>query len=1122
MSQVYSNQKRRWLKRLLNVGAPKAWLLAPALLSPLVLAESALAQQQAPAVTRSISDGTVVIDTAYVMGWLDYSKQMADTDKLDAAVPAFAEALRGRGQLRSVDPRVEQRVKEVAGFLVTKKVTPDQVNAAGAALGSPRAVPMMARAAAPMNNPTLNNPATPGAVIPASNTQVVTAGNGNPPSIAPVSPGVFVPSQDQSQLRQASSQVQVAPAAFNPNASGDEYYQKGLEFLRNGDRANALEAFKQAWKHQNELDPAIRNSLKDKLAALQAQAPESVSAAPMSPSDEASMQEHNRWISEVTGEISDAKKFRETEPLIVADRLQTLRTRVSQANLNGEARKRMLTMIDREITDHQLYMSQNKAAIDQNTRNRQIKESISREQDEKYQTDQKIASLVETYNDLMDKGEFMQAEVVAKQVGALDPSSEIASLLVASARNKRRNGEYEATLKRKEEGFVDSLLDVDRAIIPTPDADSFQFPKGWEDLSRRRLASQERDSRRGMSPAEAAIWEKLKQPVMVNFSQRPLSEVIKTLESMTGIMFFIDQPSLAQENINSDTLVTLDLPSQITLRSALALLLNSRNLDFQVTNEVLMITSSRNTAQANRTYTYSVKDLVLPIPNFITDYNSGMAGALRNAYESLNAGLAVRTQPRMGMEGMQLASASMNPASGALGQMNPGIGMGGMGMGGMGMGMGGMNGMNGFGMGGMRGMGGMGSSFGNSGMGSPLMSMGGPTAIGGGAAMADFTTLINLITQTIEPDSWLQNGGSSTIIEYPANLSLVISAPQTTHERIADLLESLRRLQDLQVTIEVKFITLNDNFFENIGVDFDVRVQDKNPRLPSAEDNGARTIVGLSSGATAGNPFPFTTNLDVVFDNSQTIGAAPFGGVAGAGSSIGFAILSDLEMFFFMNAAQGDQRTNVLQAPRVTMFDGQFASINDTVSRPFVTSLIPVVADFAVAQQPVIVVLNEGTILNVQASVSQDKRSVRVTLNPNFSQIDKVDTFTFEGTKTTKKNTAKKGTNLNDDTENVTEDGTGDETVVTGTTVQQPSFATTSVSTTVSVPDGGTILLGGIKRMREGRTERGVPILSKIPYINRLFRNTTIGRETSTLMLTVTPRIIIQEEEEQKIGGTAP
>jgi general secretion pathway protein D len=74
------------------------------------------------------------------------------------------------------------------------------------------------------------------------------------------------------------------------------------------------------------------------------------------------------------------------------------------------------------------------------------------------------------------------------------------------------------------------------------------------------------------------------------------------------------------------------------------------------------------------------------------------------------------------------------------------------------------------------------------------------------------------------------------------------------------------------------------------------------------------------------------------------------------------------------------------------------------------------------------------------------------------------------------------------------------------------------VTTTVSVPDGGTVLLGGIKRLSEDRTEYGVPMLDKLPYLNRLFSNTGIGRETQSLMMMVTPRIIIQEEEEEKMG----
>ena len=91
-----------------------------------------------------------------------------------------------------------------------------------------------------------------------------------------------------------------------------------------------------------------------------------------------------------------------------------------------------------------------------------------------------------------------------------------------------------------------------------------------------------------------------------------------------------------------------------------------------------------------------------------------------------------------------------------------------------------------------------------------------------------------------------------------------------------------------------------------------------------------------------------------------------------------------------------------------------------------------------------------------------------------------------------------------------------------GTTVQLPTFSYVTVTTTVSVPDGGTVLLGGIKRLSEGRSEAGVPILNKVPFLNRLFKNTSIGRQTSSLMMVVTPRIIIQEEEEENIGVAAP
>ena len=166
--------------------------------------------------------------------------------------------------------------------------------------------------------------------------------------------------------------------------------------------------------------------------------------------------------------------------------------------------------------------------------------------------------------------------------------------------------------------------------------------------------------------------------------------------------------------------------------------------------------------------------------------------------------------------------------------------------------------------------------------------------------------------------------------------------------------------------------------------------------------NGQSVTVGLSAAGTQTSPGTFSTDLQHPFPAEQL---RPGGAAvrrlrrnASAGSSFGFAILSDIEAYFFITASQGDTRSNVLQAPKVTLFNGQQAFVSDTTQAPFVISVIPVVGDFAAAQQPVIVVLSEGTFLTVQAVVSNDRRFVRLTVVPFFSQIGNVSTFTFQGT----------------------------------------------------------------------------------------------------------------------------
>lgn len=906
--------------------------------------------------------------------------------------------------------------------------------------------------------------------------------------------GIYQPNADGSRVAQASANTLGNALAQVPDQSGPELYQLGITALSAGNKEAAIRHFKDAWKKESELDPGMRAQLKDKLSLLQLserQTGEPESIQPLSAANAETQQKRQRLFAEVSGEIADAERIVNDRPMDALDKLRTLRQRVSSSEVDGAYRKQLLATIDRVTNNIEEWVKLNKSTIELDERNRQIEDRMAVEAATRAKTDAQVQTLVDQYNELIDKARYPEAEAVAKQVAMLKPNTEIAVVMIQKAKLQSRIHEQEAIQALKEENTSKAWNNVELAATPMDDSKPFQLPsiKEWVQLTETRLKNLDESTK--MSPSERRIRETLGEPFSASFDRRPLSEAMQTISEMTGLIIDIDAASIAEEGLTIDHPITLDLRgNSIQLKSALNLILEKLNLTYAVKNEVLTIQSSRFTRRQLIQKTYSVKDLVIPVPNFISDYNSGMAGAIQAAYQAQTNSVAVNVKEQSGI-GVASDLASVDPNSGVLAQMNN------MGMGGP---LGSMTS----------------SSSPGLGFGTPGLAPGSSNSAGG-AAIANFRSLIQLIETTISPEQWQSAGGTATMMEFRQNLSLIVNAPQETHEQIADLLKSLRALQNLQVTIEVRFITLQDTFFERIGIDFDFNIDDAVRRIPR-EDSGPSVAVGLS-GATGTLGPQLTSDLDVQVRQGSFGVNSPFGSPdITAGTTLGLAILSDLELFFFLQAAQGNSRQNVLQAPKVTMFDGQAASITDVAQRPFVVSFEPVVGDFAVAQRPIVIVLNEGTQMNVQSVVSQDKRFVRLTLVPQFTRLESTDReFTFTGRRSTRTGTSI----LNP---NGTPSGTRDdeEAIIEGTTVQQPTFGVTSVNTTVSVPDGGTILLGGIKRLREGRTERGTPILSKIPYINRLFKNTAIGRETNTLMMTVTPRIIIPEEEEEALGVNLP
>jgi len=86
-------------------------------------------------------------------------------------------------------------------------------------------------------------------------------------------------------------------------------------------------------------------------------------------------------------------------------------------------------------------------------------------------------------------------------------------------------------------------------------------------------------------------------------------------------------------------------------------------------------------------------------------------------------------------------------------------------------------------------------------------------------------------------------------------------------------------------------------------------------------------------------------------------------------------------------------------------------------------------------------------------------------------------------------------------------DNIADSTTIDGNEI--PNIATRYIKTTVSAPNCSTILLGGLITDSNRRSVNGIPLLSKIPVIGAIFRNTSKIRERRELVILMRPEVAL-------------
>jgi len=357
--------------------------------------------------------------------------------------------------------------------------------------------------------------------------------------------------------------------------------------------------------------------------------------------------------------------------------------------------------------------------------------------------------------------------------------------------------------------------------------------------------------------------------------------------------------------------------------------------------------------------------------------------------------------------------------------------------------------------------------------------------------------LIILIQDTVEPDSWWEAGGDGTVTIYE-NKKLIVLQSLEIHEQIEELLNNMRKSLGHQVSIETRFLVVTENFLEEIGLDLDIFIPNLNSKFGGLFfDQGS---FGMAVPEITKVPGSWADALGS--DTHGTIGAGRARGTYGT-------FLDDLQVTFLIRATQAHTDSTTLTAPKVTVLSGESATFE--LTRQISYAMPPTVigsggggyspygptsgAGYAPSVIPNVQSISAGTSLIITPTISPDKKYVLLNIMTYLRDLLRMKTHEVEA---------------------VVPGGGAAPTAPIRQRITVPETEFSSVQTRVSVPDGGTLLLGGQKITAEIEKEAGVPVLSKIPIVGILFSNRTTVKDHKILLILVKPTIILQEEREKE------
>ncbi|MEP6699535.1 MAG: type II and III secretion system protein, partial [Verrucomicrobiota bacterium] len=369
--------------------------------------------------------------------------------------------------------------------------------------------------------------------------------------------------------------------------------------------------------------------------------------------------------------------------------------------------------------------------------------------------------------------------------------------------------------------------------------------------------------------------------------------------------------------------------------------------------------------------------------------------------------------------------------------------------------------------------------------------------------------------------------------------------PQTSRlivRNTADMLELVDALVEQasvsgpkQVEIEAKFVEISQTNLKELGFDWllgQFNLPGSHRTFGGGGTSGTSPALNSSDypfvppGGQPVGEFPLTAgnrsgNLAISANAIDSLLFGAKGASAVAPGIFGLSgVFTDPQFQLVIRALNQKKGVDLLSAPRITTKSGQRAlieivrefryptaftepkvpeisgrgsssSLSTTIALPVVGPSTP--SSFETR--------NTGVTLEVEPVVGPDGVTIDLNLVP---QVVEFEGFINYGSKINTVNPALLGFITGGATSLL-----GNTTItLTDNVINQPIFSTRKVTTSVSVWDGQTVVLGGLMREDVQKTEDRTPILGDIPLLGRLFRTNVDQHIKRNLVIFVTAHLV--------------